>query len=375
MNETNLNSDVVVVPGAVLMYPALNPPMLHTWLQLKLLVGDQAESPPVSIPELEAYSGKSRSTLYTHLDALRRAELVRWCFAARGQLVLSLPAGLDSGNLDYSGILDQKTGLQSRKLENEPSASPENRKIEQRIHDTGPTTTIQSNKLDPQSGIESGKPDYSEKLDQESGLQSGSPDQSNNVDQLSGLESKKLDQETAIKSRKLDDKSSLRTENWIDNEVQPEISSQIRLESRNLDGNPLPSPEIWNHALSLKPLINNININQEEVLRGTRFQVTGSDSGNLEKETLRADRQTLGLRPNQAQWEAIAAEVQELARWQAALEQRQMHRWNPMNIPGILELYARDGPEGCRFCRKSNPATGLEALAITLEADARGEYG
>jgi len=44
-----------------------------------------------------------------------------------------------------------------------------------------------------------------------------------------------------------------------------------------------------------------------------------------------------------------------------------MHRWNPKNIPGILDLYARDGPEGCRFCRKSKPATGLEALAIMRE--------
>ncbi len=298
MNETNLNNCMVVVPVAVLMHTSINPASFHTWMLLRVLVGGRPESAPVSIPELVIYTGKSRSTLYSHMTVLRRAELVDWHFAARRQLVLSFPAGLASGKLDYSGRLDQKIGLQSRKRENEPTASPGNRNIEQRIHDTSPTSTIQSKNLDQQSGIESGKPDYSEKLNRETGLHSGSPDQSNNVDQLSGLESKKLEQETAIKSRKLDDKSSFGPENWIDNEEQPEFSSQTRLESRSLDGNPLPSPENWNHALSLKPLI---NINQEEVLREARFQKTGSDSGNLEKEAVRTYRQTQGLRPNQAQ--------------------------------------------------------------------------
>ena len=105
------------------------------------------------------------------------------------------------------------------------------------------------------------------------------------------------------------------------------------------------------------------------------LQKTGPDSGNLEKEAVKAYHATLGLRPNQAQRAAIGEEVKDLALWQATLDHWQMHRWNPKNIPGILELYARAGPEGCRYCCKDKPATGLAALALMREAIARGEYG
>ena len=52
-----------------------------------------------------------------------------------------------------------------------------------------------------------------------------------------------------------------------------------------------------------------------------------------------------------------------------------MHRWNPKNIPGILELYARAGPVGCRFCRQEKPETGLAALALLRREYASGERG
>ena len=368
MNQTVHNQSGVFVPMQVLGHPALNPAMVCTWMQLRLLVGDQAESVTVSIAELEAYTGKSRSALYTHMTALRRAELVDWRFAARRMLVFSLPGGLDSEKLDQEPELQSGNQDQSNKVDQ--------------------LSGLESKKLDRGTEIESEKPDYSEKLDQLSGLQSENldqgtgiesekPDYSEKLVQQSGLQSKKLDQLSGLESGKLDGNPSYRPENWIENGVQPEISSQTRLESRNLDGKPSPSPENWNPALSLKPLINNnnLNINQEEVLREAQFQKTGPDSGNLEKEAVRAYRATLGLRPNQAQRAAIGEEVKDLELWQSTLEHWQMHGWNPKNILGILEIYARDGPEGCRFCRKDKPATGLAALALMREAIARGEYG
>ena len=340
MNGPIQNQPGVFVPMQVLGHPALNPASVCTWMQLRLLVGGQAESAPVSIAELEAYTGKSRSALYTHMTALRRAELVDWRFAARRMLVFSLPGGLDSVKLD------QEPGLQSGNQE-------------------------QSKKLDQLSGLES------KKLDQDPGHQSRNKDQSRKADQLSGLESEKLDTGTANKSGKQDANPSYSPENWTQNGAQPEISSQTRLESGNPDGKPSPSPENWNPTLSLKPLnnINNLNINQEEVLREAQFQKTGPDSRNLEKEAVKAYHATLGLRPNQSQRAAIAEYVKDLALWQATLEHWQMHGWNPKNVLGILETYARDGPQGCRFCRKEKPATGLAALALMREEIARGEYG
>jgi hypothetical protein len=52
-----------------------------------------------------------------------------------------------------------------------------------------------------------------------------------------------------------------------------------------------------------------------------------------------------------------------------------MHGWNPKNVIGILEIYARAGPQGCRFCQKDKPATGLAALALMREELALGESG
>ncbi len=123
-------------------------------------------------------------------------------------------------------------------------------------------------------------------------------------------------------------------ENW---KTPPASVRKTGVNSENLESNPEiwnparktgiysekpeSSPENWNPALSLKPLnnINNLNINQEEVLREAQFRKTGPDSGNLEKEAVRAYYAILGLRPNQAQRAAIAEEVKDLALWQATL--------------------------------------------------------
>jgi hypothetical protein len=321
MNVTIHNQSGVFVPMQVLQHPVLNPASVCTWMQLRLLVGGRSESAPVSFAELETYTDKSRSALYTHMTALRRAELLDWRFAARRMLVFSLPKDL-----------------------------------------------------------------VCEKLDQETGLHPGNQDQSNIADPLSGLQSKKLDQKTGIESRKLDSTP----ENW---KTPPTSVQKTGADSENLES----SPEIWNPprktgvnsekpesspenrnpALSLKPLINNnnLNINQEEVLREAQFQKTGLDSENLEKEAVKAYHATLGLRPNKAQRAAIAEYVKDLELWQATLDHWQMHGWNPKNVIGILEIYARAGPKGCRFCQKDKPATGLAALALMRQEYADGKRG
>ncbi len=98
-------------------------------MQLRLLAGDQAESAPVDVQELAAYTGRSASTLYDHLAVLRRMALVRQYYQAPGRLVFSFPAAVQSGKLESTPeILEytihapvQKIGVNSGKLENDPA--------------------------------------------------------------------------------------------------------------------------------------------------------------------------------------------------------------------------------------------------------------
>ncbi len=334
MNETIHHQPGIFVPAHVLQHPALNPAMVCTWMQLRLLVGRVEHSTPVGIQELVAHIGKSSSTIYDHLAALRRADLVRWRFASRGRMIFSFPEEVysenlenrtiaDSRKLDSSEDLNRKNGSLSRKLENGPTPSPENR-----------------NML-PAS------------------------------DQVTGANSEKLADELSLVSEKPESSPEI----WHKPDLTAGSDPGTGVDTEILDDNPAPSPENWNDALSLKPLINNININNEEVLREAHFPKTGPGSGNLEKEAVRAYRQVLGLRPNQAQRAAIGGQVQDLELWQATLEHWQMHRWNPKNIPGLLELYARAGPQGCRFCQQKVPETGLAALTSLRREYASGERG
>ena len=58
----------------------------------------------------------------------------------------------------------------------------------------------------------------------------------------------------------------------------------------------------------------------------------------------------------------MRAAVTDLGRWQASLEHWLSHAWNPRNLPGLLELYARGGPAACRYCLKSRPNSQAKAL-------------
>ena len=361
MNDENKMVNGVFVPVVVLQHPALNPAMVYSWMLLRMSVGDQEESAPIGIQELVEYIGKSSSTLYDHLAALRRAELIRWRFEARGRKIFSFPE-------DYENLYD------SRRVDSEQYVITENRNVGHPKDEIDPITDFHYENLD-----------CSEKLDRNNGTHSRnlennpipSPENRNKelVDSRKLDCSENLDQKSGIHSRNLENDPSPSPENWNKNDHEGEKDPEIGVNSRKLDDNPAPSPENWNDALSLNPLINNININNKEVLREARFQKIGPDSKNLEREAVKAYRQTIGLRPNKTQRAAIGDQVRDLELWKATLEHWQAHRWNPKNIPGILELYARDGPEGCRFCRQKKPETGLEALAILRREYASGERG
>jgi hypothetical protein len=56
------------------------------------------------------------------------------------------------------------------------------------------------------------------------------------------------------------------------------------------------------------------------------------------------------LTPNASQRRILGSAVTDLPLWQGTLEHWLMHGWNPRNITGMLELYARGGAAGCRYC-------------------------
>ena len=114
MNGPIQNQPVIFVPAQVLGHTVLNLAMVCTWMQLRLLLSDQAESAPVSIAEMEVYTGKSASSLYDHLVVLRRMGLVRQYYQAPGRLVLSFPAEYSSEKLESTPKNRnpvQKTGI------------------------------------------------------------------------------------------------------------------------------------------------------------------------------------------------------------------------------------------------------------------------
>jgi hypothetical protein len=45
----------------------------------------------------------------------------------------------------------------------------------------------------------------------------------------------------------------------------------------------------------------------------------------------------------------LQQQVTDLPRWRLTLEHWLAHRWNPRNLPGMLDLYRRGGPSHCRY--------------------------
>ncbi len=215
MNESIQNQAGVFVPAQLLGHPALTPAIVYTWMQLRLLVGDQAESAPVDVQELVAYTGRSASTLYDHLAVLRRMALVRQCYQAPGQLVFSFPAAVQSGKLESTPEIwntpsapVQKTGVNSEKLENDPGFDSENLESTPENWKTPPTSVRKT-------GADSGNLENDPGFDSEN-LES-TPENWNTPPtsvRKTGADSEKLENDAGFDSENLDDKPSSSPENW-----------------------------------------------------------------------------------------------------------------------------------------------------------------
>ena len=79
------------------------------------------------------------------------------------------------------------------------------------------------------------------------------------------------------------------------------------------------------------------------------------------------------LTPNPSQRRLLAARITDLVLWQSTLEHWISHGWNPRNLTGMLELYSRGGPSGCRYCpapgsSRKGSATPLEHTLAAIDA-------
>jgi len=68
------------------------------------------------------------------------------------------------------------------------------------------------------------------------------------------------------------------------------------------------------------------------------------------------------IKPNQVQRTEIIRQVADNNLWYRTVEHWLSHKWNPKNIPGMLDMYKRGGPERCRVCADRQPESQLETI-------------
>ena len=77
------------------------------------------------------------------------------------------------------------------------------------------------------------------------------------------------------------------------------------------------------------------------------------------------------LTPNAQQRGLLHRQVHDLPLWRYTLEHWLAHGWNPRNMPGMLELYSRGGPEGCRYCV---PSVSPAVPSLTVDENPGNNY-
>ena len=81
---------------------------------------------------------------------------------------------------------------------------------------------------------------------------------------------------------------------------------------------------------------------------------TPANAPTLTPDPVSAYRSLAHLTPNASQRRILISTVTDLPLWQRTLEHWLTHGWNPRNLTGMLELYGRGGPSGCRYCHQQH---------------------
>jgi hypothetical protein len=111
MPQPQLHQHGVFTPASLAYNHRIPAAILQTWMQLRGLVQEGTNTPPINIAELIQLIGKSQSCLYRHMTLLKALGVLDWFFARRGMVIISFASEPDS--LDQSpgsGCLDPLLG-------------------------------------------------------------------------------------------------------------------------------------------------------------------------------------------------------------------------------------------------------------------------
>lgn len=92
MQRSFLSPRTVFIPPALACDGAIPAAYLLTWLQLRSLVQEGGETPPLDLQQLLKMAGIAKSTLYRHLAFLKARQVLDWRTAGRGLLIISFAA-------------------------------------------------------------------------------------------------------------------------------------------------------------------------------------------------------------------------------------------------------------------------------------------
>jgi hypothetical protein len=123
----------ITIPRNLITQAGMSTGTLSTWLWLQALSQGNPPDRVYSVKELAALTGKSESTIYEHLRALRRQEELQWEKAGRGRFRLRLkPAETEPEEQEGDGTTtpSNKTAEQANERQNY-----DNPQIEQRFYE------------------------------------------------------------------------------------------------------------------------------------------------------------------------------------------------------------------------------------------------
>ena len=102
-----------------------------------------------------------------------------------------------------------------------------------------------------------------------------------------------------------------------------------------------------------------------QTLHKSRKSLQESGKGGAESAgPVQLYRRLTHISPNPSQRLHIQNAVSDSGLWEASLTHWLAHGWNPRNLPGLLDLYARGGPAACRYCQENHPKTNSPAPSI-----------
>jgi hypothetical protein len=367
----------LLVPLSLIYDPDLSPAAVHTWMQLRGLAGAAGSTPPLNLAETGAALGKSQSALYQHMALLRSKGALHWHSAGKGQVVFTFPSDDPPGE---GSSCSQNTALYPPSLHH--SAFPEFGNPERAsLKDSFDSDSFDSDSIEAERGSEasfsdSGKP--AARLALSPATPPAHPPPIPCAE--NPLSATPIPPILPSLSRKRGD--SLRPQTapaasppspsgrGAGGEGEPPQKGAVA------EGGP---PQRGAMAEGEPPQKGAVAEGgpprRGAVAEGGPPRRGAVAEGELPNQASKASIASLylthtRLHLNRAQRELLAGQVLDLDRWRLTLEHWMAHRWSPRNVPGMLDLYTRGGPEFCHSCRPAaaRPAEGAAGRSPAVPA-------